>query len=753
MPEAEWNDERTRIICELFVEQVRTGNRPNTHLNNIGYRIVASKFQQRTGLLYTKMQLKNKWDKFKSDYITWKKLLIVGSGLRWDNAKRTFAADDDWWKKINKELPGARRYRNAGIQNEDKLKIMFDYIDNNGVDPSPQAATSGLPSGQDNPRNGVDHSPQAATDGLPSAQGNPRNGVDHSPLAVDGLPSASDNPMNGMDHSPLATDGLPSAPESPMHGMDDSPQASDDLQPALDSTINVSTIISDTSDRNCWVKPTISSGWTTDESRTSDDAHENLEHMVIHHTKNLQVKNMCSEIRAEGKKALSGILQILVEVKRLSRGQQLPLSTRGAARRSSARSPEISPEPPSPEILRPPEVFHAMAACATRRLFRFPLPAPMLPLLPAPSPLRRRRGAWAGAARCTAEASGAWGGIVEDDLSELLQVYFCFTTNSCSPHILPRDLRDNLQNEPRKDQLLEIILDLGRRPEARFLGDSGGEYLRDSEISQQELEEAQRAVGEFGGDNRAGIEGTLHRISAIRSRKGMVVGLTCRVGRAVTGHVDMVRDLLNYKESILFLGRPGVGKTTVMREIARVLADEFQKRVVIVDTSNEIGGDGDIPHAAIGGARRMQVPEPSMQHRVMIEAVENHMPEVVIVDEIGTEAEAQACRSIAERGVMLIGTAHGERLANIIKNPILSDLIGGVETVTLGDDEARARRSQKSILERKAPPTFPFLIEMRERHYWVTHRTERSVDMLLNGKKPLVEMEKNMSQRELLVMN
>ncbi|KAG2623485.1 hypothetical protein PVAP13_3KG063500 [Panicum virgatum] len=368
-----------------------------------------------------------------------------------------------------------------------------------------------------------------------------------------------------------------------------------------------------------------------------------------------------------------------------------------------------------------------MAACAARCLFLFPLLPPKFPL-PHP-PLRRQRGGGAciGAARCSPEASGGWGGIVEDDLTELLQ-------------ILPRDLRDNLQNEPRKDQLLEVVLDLGRRPEARFLGDSGGQYLRDSEISQQELEAAQQAVGEFGGDNRAGIEGTLHRISAIRSRKGMVVGLTCRVGRAVTGHVDMVRDLLNYKESILFLGRPGVGKITVMREIARVLADEFQKRVVIVDTSNEIGGDGDIPHAAIGGARRMQVPEPSMQHRVMIEAVENHMPEVVIVDEIGTEAEAQACRSIAERGVMLIGTAHGERLANIIKNPTLSDLIGGVETVTLGDDEARARRSQKSILERKAPPTFPFLIEMRERHHWVTHRTERSVDMLLHGKKPLVEV-------------
>ncbi|KAK8934679.1 hypothetical protein KSP39_PZI014540 [Platanthera zijinensis] len=318
--------------------------------------------------------------------------------------------------------------------------------------------------------------------------------------------------------------------------------------------------------------------------------------------------------------------------------------------------------------------------------------------------------------------------VVEDDIQALLQ-------------ILPWDLQDSLQNEPRRDGLLEVVLDLGRRPEARFFGDCGGKYLRDTEITITELLEAQRAVGEFGGDNRAGIEGTLHRISAIRSRKGLIVGLTCRVGRAVSGHVDMVRDLLKYKESILFLGRPGVGKTTVMREIARVLADEVNMRVVIVDTSNEIGGDGDVPHAAIGSARRMQVPEPSMQHRVMVEAVENHMPEVVIVDEIGTEAEALACRSIAERGVMLIGTAHGECLANIIKNPTLADLVGGVETVTLGDEEARARRSQKSILERKAPPTFPFLIEMRERNYWVTHRTERSVDLLLNGKKPLVEFQ------------
>ncbi|XP_050255311.1 uncharacterized protein ycf45 isoform X2 [Quercus robur] len=315
---------------------------------------------------------------------------------------------------------------------------------------------------------------------------------------------------------------------------------------------------------------------------------------------------------------------------------------------------------------------------------------------------------------------------VQDDLDAFLR-------------ILPCDLRDNLLNEPKIAQLLEVILDLGCFPEARYLGEFGRHYLRNTKVSMKELDHAQNAVGEFGGDNRAGIEGTLHRISAIRSTKGMIVGLTCRVGRAVSGHVDMIYGLLQYGKSILFVGKPGVGKTTVMREIARVLADEFHKRVVIVDTSNEIGGDGNIPHSAIGGARRMQVPDSSMQHAVMIEAVENHMPEVIMVDEIGTEAEAHACRSIAERGVMLIGTAHGQRLEDIIKNPILSDLVGGVETVTLGDGEARARNTQKTVLERQAPPTFHFLIEMRERHYWVTHQIQKSVDILLRGQTPQVE--------------
>ena len=317
--------------------------------------------------------------------------------------------------------------------------------------------------------------------------------------------------------------------------------------------------------------------------------------------------------------------------------------------------------------------------------------------------------------------------IVRDDLDSLLRV-------------LPENIRKQVACHPQRSELLEVVLDLGRRPEARFLGGKGGEYLRDDVITKEDLEHAANALGDFGGDNRAGVEGTLHRISAIRNRRGSIVGLTCRVGRAVTGHVDMIRDIVDSPNSILFLGRPGVGKTTVIREMARVLSDELHKRVVIIDTSNEIGGDGDVPHPAIGGARRMQVPDPSQQHRVMIEAVENHMPEIVIVDEIGTEAEALACRTIAERGVQLIGTAHGQVLENLMKNPTLSDLVGGICSVTLGDEEARARGTQKSVLERKAPPTFPLVIEMRERAMWVAHWVEDSVDCLLNGKIPVVQV-------------
>jgi len=312
--------------------------------------------------------------------------------------------------------------------------------------------------------------------------------------------------------------------------------------------------------------------------------------------------------------------------------------------------------------------------------------------------------------------------LITDDLNKLL-------------HILPASIQLQLQQHPQRDMLIEVVLDLGRRPEARFPGQA--EYLSEIPITQSDLNECIKSVGDFGGDNRAGIERTLHRISAIRNRRGEVIGLTCRVGRAVFGTISMIRDLVESGKSILMLGRPGVGKTTALREIARVLADELEKRVVIIDTSNEIAGDGDVPHPAIGRARRMQVARPELQHQVMIEAVENHMPEVIVIDEIGTELEALAARTIAERGVQLVGTAHGNRLENLIKNPTLSDLVGGIQSVTLGDEEARRRGSQKSVLERKAPPTFDIAVEMMERQRWVVHeQVAETVDSLLRGRQP-----------------
>ena len=275
------------------------------------------------------------------------------------------------------------------------------------------------------------------------------------------------------------------------------------------------------------------------------------------------------------------------------------------------------------------------------------------------------------------------------------------------PHIaepLTRRQEDNVD-------LLEVVLDLGRQPEARYV--SNTVMLNPREVSEEDVQYVIQRIGEFGGDNRAGIERTLHRISAIRNRNEKVVGLTLRVGRAVYGTIKIIEDLILTGKSVLLLGRPGVGKTTMLREVARVLADDAHKRVIVVDTSNEIAGDGDIPHPGIGTARRMQVPSPALQHAVMIEAVENHMPEVIVIDEIGTELDANAARTIAERGVQLVATAHGNTLENLIMNPTLSDLIGGVQSVILGDDEARRRRSQKTVLERRAPPTFDILVEIQ----------------------------------------
>ena len=306
---------------------------------------------------------------------------------------------------------------------------------------------------------------------------------------------------------------------------------------------------------------------------------------------------------------------------------------------------------------------------------------------------------------------------ITDDLDALLDV-------------LPSDIRHAVEKFNNSDNLLEMILDLGRVPTARFV--ESEETLRNNEVKREEIDYVDEHVGSFDADNRAGLERTLHRISAIRNRLGTIVGLTLRVGRAVYGTIDIIEDIIASGKSILILGRPGVGKTTLLREAARILAES--NRVIIVDTSNEIGGDGDVPHPAVGKARRMQVSEPTLQHEVMIEAVENHNPEVIVIDEIGRELEALAARTIAERGVQLIGTAHGNTLENLLLNPTLSDLVGGIEAVTLSDEEARRRGTQKTVLERRAPPTFDVLVEIQNRDRFAVHMDiMAAVDALLRG--------------------
>ena len=300
--------------------------------------------------------------------------------------------------------------------------------------------------------------------------------------------------------------------------------------------------------------------------------------------------------------------------------------------------------------------------------------------------------------------------------------------------VLPPEIKQAVSRLGNTDELVELILDLGRVPTARYANEEV--VLRQEEVSQADIEHVVDRVGAFDDDNRAGLERTLHRIAAIRNRTGEIVGLTCRVGRAVYGTTDIISDLIGSGKSLLLLGRPGVGKTTILREAARILAED--KRVVIVDTSNEIGGDGDVPHPAVGKARRMQVAKPSLQHEVMIEAVENHNPEVIVIDEIGRELEAIAARTIAERGVQLIGTAHGNDLENLLINPTLADLVGGIESVTLSDEEARRRGTQKTVLERRSNPTFHVLIEIQTRDRLAVHEdVATAVDSLLRG-RPLI---------------
>jgi stage III sporulation protein SpoIIIAA len=324
---------------------------------------------------------------------------------------------------------------------------------------------------------------------------------------------------------------------------------------------------------------------------------------------------------------------------------------------------------------------------------------------------------------------------ITDDLQALMDV-------------LPEHIRRAVLKEDDSDNLLEVIMDLGRVPTARFIDREV--VLNQTEVAHEDIEYVTGRIGEFDSDNRAGLERTLHRISAIRNRRSHIVGLTCRVGRAVYGTTDLIKDLIESGKGLLLLGRPGVGKTTQLREAARILAES--KRVVIVDTSNEIGGDGDVPHPAVGKARRMQVLTPSLQHEVMIEAVENHNPEVIVIDEIGRELEAAAARTIAERGVQLIGTAHGNTLENLLLNPTLSDLVGGIESVTLSDEEARRRGTQKTVLERRSPPTFDVLIEIQTRdRLAVNHDVSEAVDALLRGYPLPTEIRTRGADGEILV--
>lgn len=310
--------------------------------------------------------------------------------------------------------------------------------------------------------------------------------------------------------------------------------------------------------------------------------------------------------------------------------------------------------------------------------------------------------------------------------------------------VLPPFISSKVEKHPRINDIIEIVMDVGRTPEIRFSDDF--EIISSREIMYDDIEYVVKRIGDFGKDNRAGIPRTLHRISAIRNRNGVIVGLTCRVGRAVYGAANIILDYIKTGKSVLLVGKPGVGKTTILRETARIINDILKKRVVIVDTSNEIGGDGDIPHPAIGRARRMQVPTPELQHKVMIEAVENHMPEVIIIDEMGTQEEAYAARTIAERGVQLIATAHGNNLENLIFNPTLSDLVGGIQAVILSDEEAKRRGTQKTVLERKNPPTFDILVEIMDRNTFAIYSdVALAVDLILKGLpvKPEIRVRKD----------
>jgi hypothetical protein len=318
--------------------------------------------------------------------------------------------------------------------------------------------------------------------------------------------------------------------------------------------------------------------------------------------------------------------------------------------------------------------------------------------------------------------------------------------------IFPDRIKSTLLKHPEKLKLIEITIDLGKIPQARFF--SHYEYVSSTAINNSEISKIINSLTKFNNDNRTGINKTLHRISCIKNKDGIIVGLTCRIGRNISGGITIIRDLLETKKSILLLGQPGSGKTTIIREIANILSSENDKRVIVIDNANEIGGGNDITHNGIGYSRRMQVETNKVPEKTMIEAVENHTPEVIIIDEIGTQREAETTQTIAERGVQLIATAHGYFLLNLLKNPTLSQLVGGLEYVTLGDEEAKKRNSKKTIIERKGLSTFEIIIELKANNFCVIYEnSELAIDRILKGRNPRFQVRNYSNKKKIKIIS
>ncbi|EPY22109.1 R3H domain-containing protein [Strigomonas culicis] len=315
------------------------------------------------------------------------------------------------------------------------------------------------------------------------------------------------------------------------------------------------------------------------------------------------------------------------------------------------------------------------------------------------------------------------------------------TLAQCTAHVetqhllslLPAALREALVQHPdfALSTVEEFFVHVGQDVEVR--GDDW--VVRLPPPSLDDLHQLLARVGRFGADGRGCVPGTAHRVSVWRGRRGESLGVTLRVGRYVPNAAKALLPLA-LQGSVLILSKAGKGKTTLLRDLSSSLAHEASMpRVTVVDTSNEIGGDGPLPMAFLGRCRRLQVARREDQGRSMIEVIQNHSPEFLVVDELANAEEADAAWSIAQRGVNLVGTCHGERLADLLQNRALNLLVGGAAHAFLSNEERRLRnKTKKTILERPHVSPFDFVVELHTRskgHLY--HDVNRAVDLLLDG--------------------